>query len=186
MAYATVDELRAHLDFPDANHSQDADLSTILDVATQQVADYTGRTFGSVSGSAARIFDGCTGRVLIDDAATVTVVAQSSDRQTWSTVTATEWWTEPANTTPLTVVCGLATFDRWVRVTGTWGYAATVPDPVAQATLMVAARLWKRRSSPTGVEGFGDFGIIRPTRTDSDVAAMLAPYRRADRVMGLA
>lgn len=186
MAYATVAALRGHLDFLDTYHSQDAELATVLDVATQAVADYTGRTFGTVSSSGARIFDGGACRCLIDDAATVTLVEDSGDRQTWTTVTSTTWWTEPANAAPYTSVVSATPFASWIRVTGTWGYGATVPGPVERATLMMAARLWKRRASLTGVEGFGDFGVVRIARTDADVAMLLGPYRRADRVMGLA
>lgn len=46
------------------------------------------------------------------------------------------------------------------------------------ARLMWAARLWKRRNSPEGVAGFGDLGVIRISRTDPDLAALLEPYAR--------
>jgi len=62
-----------------------------------------------------------------------------------------------------------------------------VPARVCQATLMHTARLHARRNSPSGVEGIDDFGAVRVSgRLDGDVARMLEPLRRADRVLGLA
>lgn len=185
MAYATVNDLRAHLDFDDANRARDAELESLLDVVTAAVEQHCGRTFGAVSSSGARIFPGGTTRCLIDDAATVTIVQDSSDRQTWSTVATTDWWTEPANSTPYTVVEAAVPLARFVKVTGTWGHGATVPAPVKHATVMWAARLWKRRQSVSGVEGFGEFGPVRISRHDADIEGLLAGFRRADRVMGI-
>ena len=46
------------------------------------------------------------------------------------------------------------------------------------ATLIQAARLFKRKESPEGVLGGNDFGIVRVgTRVDPDVEMLLAPYR---------
>lgn len=65
-----------------------------------------------------------------------------------------------------------------VEITGVWGWPA-VPDAVQQACLIQASRVLKRRHSPEGVAGFGEFGLIRVTnRPDPDVMAMLDPYRR--------
>ena len=55
-------------------------------------------------------------------------------------------------------------------------------DPVAAAdfdlaTLMLTARLYGRRQSPTGVAGVNDFGVVRVSRVDPDIASLLAAYR---------
>lgn len=187
MSYADVDDLREYLGYQRGVEADSPLLDDALTVAQVAVDDYTGRTFGAVGTASTRIFLGWTHRILIDDCTTVTLVEQSSDRHTWTTVTSTAWWTEPANTTPITTVVGIAPFLQHVRVTGTWGHAATVPAAVKRATLMIAARYHKRRDSVTGVEGFGDFGVVRINRsTDSDVAALLDPLRRADKTLGLA
>ena len=53
----------------------------------------------------------------------------------------------------------------------------TTPQAVQQATLMYAARLWKRKASPEGTLLLGD-GISTSLPTyDADVEALLAPYR---------
>jgi hypothetical protein len=37
-------------------------------------------------------------------------------------------------------------------------------------------RQFKRYDSPLGVAGFGDIGVMRVSRVDPDVAALLEPY----------
>ena len=63
-----------------------------------------------------------------------------------------------------------------IQITGTWGWPA-IPADVTQACLTLAARLYRRKDSPEGVAGFGDFGQIRISRIDPDVQALLDPYR---------
>lgn len=187
MAYADVDDLRRHLGYGDHYVADDDAMSTALAAAIEAVNDYCGRTFGTVSTSAARIFDGGTTRCGIDDAATVTLVEQSTDRQTWTTVAATDWWTEPANSTPKKAVVANLPLSRHVRVTGTWGHGATVPPQVKLATLYKAARLLKRKDSPLAIEGGEAFGPVYVSRReDPDVVLLLDPLRRADVVFGLA
>lgn len=64
-----------------------------------------------------------------------------------------------------------------VEVTGIWGWPE-VPAGVNQACVILASRLYKRKDSPEGVSGWGDFGVVRVVRTDPDVMALLDPYRR--------
>lgn len=63
-----------------------------------------------------------------------------------------------------------------VRVTARWGWPV-VPDQIAQATLIEAARIFKRKDSPEGVVGSADWGAIRMGRSDPEVVALLAPFR---------
>jgi hypothetical protein len=60
--------------------------------------------------------------------------------------------------------------------TGTWGWPS-VPSAVAQACVMKAARIYKRRESVTGVVGLDEFGPIRVGRDDADVVDLLSPYK---------
>lgn len=65
------------------------------------------------------------------------------------------------------------------EITGTWGWPA-VPTAVKQATRIMVSRIMKRQESPQGVAGFGEFGVVRISRIDPDVLALLAPYRLLD------
>lgn len=70
-----------------------------------------------------------------------------------------------------------------LQVTAPWGWE-DVPDDVKQAALIKAARLFLRKDSPQGVAGFGDFGVVRISRTeDPDVAALLDPFRHPAAVL---
>ena len=65
-----------------------------------------------------------------------------------------------------------------VKLTAVFGWPY-VPEPVTQATIIQASRLFKRYDSPLGVAGFGDMGAIRVSRAlDPDVAQLVEPYRR--------
>jgi hypothetical protein len=50
------------------------------------------------------------------------------------------------------------------------------PEEVFYAALMQAARLVKRRASPEGVAGMGDFGPVRISVMDPDIEAELGPW----------
>lgn len=65
-----------------------------------------------------------------------------------------------------------------VEITGVWGWPA-IPADVTQACLILAARFYKRKDSPDGISNWGDIGVIRVTRADPDVTALLDPYRRS-------
>lgn len=58
------------------------------------------------------------------------------------------------------------------------------PDPVppapaslGQAVRLMTARYYARRSSPSGVIEFGDFGPARVPAVDRDVETLIGPYR---------
>lgn len=47
------------------------------------------------------------------------------------------------------------------------------PDRVTRGADQLAARLFRRRSTPSGVETFGEFGPVYVRRNDPDVAMLL-------------
>lgn len=63
--------------------------------------------------------------------------------------------------------------------------AATAPE-VYQATLMLAARLYKRRLSPEGVSGWDDLGVVRVLARDPDIERLLEQHIDAYQVWGVA
>jgi hypothetical protein len=56
-------------------------------------------------------------------------------------------------------------------------YEESVPANLHTATLMLTSRLFRRRLSPEGVAGFGDFGAVRVSRVDQDIEALITPNR---------
>lgn len=56
-------------------------------------------------------------------------------------------------------------------------YVEVVPANLREATLMLTSRLFRRRLSPEGVAGFGDFGAVRVTGVDPDIERLITPQR---------
>lgn len=51
-------------------------------------------------------------------------------------------------------------------------------DDYEHAIVMMSARLWQRRYSVNGIGSVNDFGPLRVTSIDPDVAMLLGPFRR--------
>lgn len=186
MAYATLIELQ---DRTTDNAAKADVLQGALDAATGAVNSYCGRTFDLAGSASARVFKVTRkDRVRIDDIGSLTdlVVKTGTPGSYTSTLTVdTQYWLEPLNSLDhgrpyeyawsrdLFTVAPYAT----VQVTARWGWPS-VPDEVAQATLLLAQRLYTRKDSPTGVAGFGDYGVVRVTASDADVARLLDPYAK--------
>jgi hypothetical protein len=66
----------------------------------------------------------------------------------------------------------------YVRVTAIHGWSA-VPDQIREAALLKAAALYRRREAPFGIAGFTEFGPVRITRADPDVADLLDGFTPA-------
>lgn len=56
---------------------------------------------------------------------------------------------------------------------------------VAQATLLLAARLYKRRNSPEGVANWDDLGSIRILARDPDIERLLEQHIDVAKVYGI-
>lgn len=54
------------------------------------------------------------------------------------------------------------------------------PQEIALAVLLTAARLAKRSSSPEGVSGFGDLGVVRIGKNDPDVETLITRFKKLD------
>lgn len=186
--YCTLQELKNVLRITDS--VDDSLLELSIEAASRQIDGYCERNFYSTS--ATRYFFARNSyEVEIDDLTTLTSLYTAPNGtafdQEW---TSAEYQLEPLNgvvgglPTPYTLIRAIDDLlfptigeEALVKVTGTFGYTP-VPTAVKQATIMSAGRLYKRYDSPLGVLGFGDLGVVRISRLDPDIAALLAPYRR--------
>lgn len=66
-----------------------------------------------------------------------------------------------------------------IEVEALWGWTA-VPDTIKNATLLQAARFFKRRDAPFGIAGSPELGseLRLLAKVDPDVEVMLRPYKR--------
>lgn len=199
MAIITSTDLKTHLGISDA--TDDTTIATAVAAANQAVVRWCGRTFDTTTTASAseRVYHPKSPTLTVtDDFWTTTgLVVKTGTTGAYDTTLTlnTDYVVEPLNgredgvAVPYRHIRAAAwLFDHdvfpTVSVTAAWGWSA-VPDDVKEATLIKAARLFKRKNSPEGVlGGFQDFGAIRITnREDPDVAMLLGPYRRPEQVL---
>lgn len=192
--YCSIAEIKNSLNI--TGTELDVDLTNAVAAASRAIDEFTGRRFyPDASASARKFWPVNPGFCVIDDCYSFTsLVAQES---TWTQDA--DFFLEPLNAPddgrPYTAIrtiarpfiftlsersAGWAGFDGRVTVTGKWGWAA-VPDPIAEATRLLAIRYMKRmREAPLGVISFGmDVPAGRVAAIDPDVRALIAPYQLA-------
>lgn len=186
--YITLPQLRAAFGVP---ADRDEMLAVHLAAAARAVDAHTGRRPGGfyLGPLSVRVYEvggrvvrtrGGEDKLLIDEIGSTTgLVVEVGDGTTWTVVAGTR--VDPANALadghPITGIIGACGWagTQLARITARPGWPA-VPDQIAQATLIQAMRLSKRKDSIDGVAGDGQFGVVRMSRVDPDVAALLAPY----------
>lgn len=186
--YTTLAAVKARLDRTDVK--DDAALTALIAAASRHIDATCNRTFGQVE--ATRLFQALRADELaIDDLASLTSLKtdDDGDRVYETTWAATDYDLLPVNaggqSWPFTAVQlapnGRYAFPRHVRgvqIAGVWGWPE-VPAPVAEAAVLLTIRLLQRKNAPYGIAGAGDLGQpVMIGRSDPDVTALLAPYRR--------
>lgn len=197
--YATLAEVKASLRITDS--VDDTLLELAIESASRSIDEFAGRVFYS-QGSAVRFFAADSAEfVAIDDLISISELATSTGNNNQFDVVWTgydsgspvDYQLEPLNNSaatdgvvqPVTGIRSRLTYAfpvlgqvALVRVTGTWGWSA-VPTAIKQATVIQAARYFKRNDSPLGVLSAPDLGYIRVgSRLDPDVEMMISGYRR--------
>jgi hypothetical protein len=185
--YTTSVLVKASLSITDSN--DDTAIAACVTLASRAIDLYTGTAFGVGSSASARVYYPLDcGDVWVDrfDSTTGLVVKTGTDGTYPTTVTATDVVAWPPNAPSLggaycrliipTGVLPTGYARPTVQVTAAWGFAVT-PEPVKQAALLEAARLFRRKDSPDGIAGSNEFGVIRVARSmDGDARMLLAPY----------
>lgn len=185
MAYTTTALVKASLGIPAATTSEDTAIQAAIDAAEALIDNYTGRTFETVT--EARTYLPRTASVVdVDDIATASGLVIKTDEDQdgtfETTLTVTTDYVIVKNAAPFRLITNvnrgwpLSLYGRpTIEVTATFGYATTVPDNIKQAALLMASRLFQRKASPLGFQAgaISEFGPVRISRTDPDVAALL-------------
>lgn len=186
-SYATLEMLKARLKITDDD--RDELLDTALAAASRYIDRHCGRRFWLDETATARVINPLR-RVFRDDDGEHLLVKDIGDADglvvqvgrdpAWTTITSLVE-AEPTDALdegrPITSLLRVNAYwnagaGQRVRVTARWGWPQ-VPDQVVEATLLQANRLFKRKDSPEGVSGSAEWGVIRVSRIDPDVQAML-------------
>jgi hypothetical protein len=190
--YVSLEEFKDSAKIPATETTRDDLILKRIRAASRAIDDAAGRRFWLDDTATARTFS-ARGNVvrtedgdlfLIDDLGAAPTLVETGAGGSYSTVAASAYETNPDNALvrgwPVTGLLRLNS--SWpkgggyrLRVTGRWGWPR-IPDPIEQATQILAARLFKRKDSPEGVMGSSDMGFIRMARTDPDVAELIRPY----------
>ncbi len=189
--YASLAELKAHINPPITDSTDDAHLSLALTASSRGIDRATNRQFGVTASTEERTYEACWSRTRgvyiarIDDVQTLTglVVTISGATTTNYALTPTNAaaegapWTHIHTASATSPTLGISPLT--VLVEATWGWTA-VPDTIKQLTLIFANHLFKRRDAVFGVAGSPDLGneLRLLSKLDPDVQIGLLPYRR--------
>jgi hypothetical protein len=183
VAYVTLAELKTYLGIVDT--SDDALLTAMLSAAHDAVDAHCGRWFEGRT--ATRVYGpgDVTRQILRLDAELLSVTTLTNgDGSVIATANVVLW---PRNSLPAwairlksTLLWTFADADSEISVVGSWGYAATPPAAIIQATKRVAGWLYRGKDAQVfDVSGHQAFGQVTISRElPGDVRALLTPYRR--------
>lgn len=188
--YTTLATLKSLLNIESSDTTSDALLAQANAAASRGIDRITGRRFWIDPSATQRVYspkgrvlnDLGGARFLVDDIGSTTglVVELGSTGGGWTALT--DYETGPDNALvrgePITELIRPTSIWGWgdtrtrIRVTAKFGWPA-IPDEVAQATQIQALRLYRRKDSPDGVTGSAEWGVVRLSRIDPDVAALI-------------
>ncbi|MEV6079663.1 phage gp6-like head-tail connector protein [Streptomyces sp. NPDC052069] len=188
--YADRAALKLRLNIEVADTTRDVLLDGALAASSRGIDTATGRRFWLDEAESARTFtlagnvvcgDGGD-RLLIDDAGAAPTLVEIGGGTSWTAVTGYD--TAPDNAlvrgrpvTALALSSGSWGGGPRARITTRWGWPV-LPDEITEATLIQAARLFRRKDSPEGVTGSAEWGVVRLSRRDPDVWALIEHYIR--------
>lgn len=203
--YLTAAELKTATSGGITGTGSDADIERAIEAASRAIEKFCRRRFwqdtqvvdryytATPASAHRRNFVGAFGEVIVDDISTTTGLVVATDpgddgtyEVTWTRDTDFRLWpiNAAADGVPWTVIermqRGSYAFpyhEYRVKVTAKFGWAA-VPTDVKQACLILSQRYFARRTSPFGVAGSNDQGVVRISREDVDVMNLLRPFRR--------
>lgn len=191
MAYVDISTLKLYLGITSVE--DDTLLDTMVSSAQAIVDSYCRQTFEATDDTT-RYFDAIRdvdGRCLYlgkTPLCAITTVTNGDG----STISASYYVTEPRNETPY---CALTlksnapvawtysgTPENAIAIEGKWAYSEVAPYDVAQATLRLAAYLYRQKDNQSNdldrPINTGGGVVLLPSTIPADVKSLLAPYRR--------
>lgn len=195
--YATLAEFKVRIDPSSAlGTGSDSVLEAVIEAASRAIDYVCGRRIYTATET--RTYTAEYGDLLfIDDLVSLTTLKtdESGDGTYELTWSSTDYLLEPANAQvpaankePYTQIRvnphrGIYSFPtgiyNGVQIAGSFGYAATTPDLVNEACLLIASRFNRRKDAPFGVVGAGELGQMMVIASkDPDVQLCLSGYKR--------
>lgn len=188
--YGSVLALKQRLGIPDDDTSRDELLLSALGTASRGIERATGRRFWLDPEPVTRTYNPrrrlvreIDGELLLtDDIGSIDgMVVETGNGTSFSPVTDYETWPENALADGKPITGLLRVFGIWavpgmrIRITTRFGWPVE-PDPIPEASLIQAQRLYRRKDSPEGITGSAEWGVVRLSRRDPDVWNLIEPY----------
>lgn len=192
-AYASLSELKLELVISDS--TDDDKLELALDAASRWIDERCGWRFYATANDESRYYTAeHADRLDVPEGiVSLTTLAcdQDGDRtyeETWTVTTDYDLVPHNAATDgdPYTGIevspLGRYGFPKWrkgVKLTGTFGYAATAPRAIKRACLLKAQQLFMRKDMPFGVMSASAVGTVTMRiPQDADILDLIARYKR--------
>jgi hypothetical protein len=191
--YVTLASMKNYLGITDS--IDDTLLEEIVESASRSIDRIANRYFYLDATASERTFRTTDAySLIVDDIGSLTglvITLDTAGSGTFSTAVTinTDYLMEPLNSASLgrpwtnVTMVGAQLFPYplnlrpGIKVVAKWGWP-TVPDDIAQATLILGADLYKRKDSVGGVLGLSELGAIRMSPLGRDISAMVRAYRR--------
>lgn len=190
MAYIGTLSLKEYLGIGTATTTDDSLLGSLVTAAQGAIETYCRRKFESTN--ATRYYNQQDARIVGDklylDADLIAV--QTLVNGNASTIVAASFWLLPRNEGTAYSIIRLKSSEVWtfntdseITVAGTWGYSATAPADIVQATKRMAAYYYRSKDAAnqfSNVTGFVESGQLTIEKgIPTDVEVLLKPYRRS-------
>lgn len=193
--YASLGDIKSYLKISSTDTARDVSLGNALASASKEVERWTGRQFNQASSATARVYKPTTWHdCSVDDFWTLSGLVVSVDpggTGSYSqTFDSTQYELYPLNGlrdgTPWPYTDLLATGGMYfprvqyrrratVQVTAQWGWPS-VPAPVKQAVLIMAAQEFRMGDAPWGVAGMSESGSAIRIAAIPKVKELLTDY----------
>jgi hypothetical protein len=193
--YASLADLKSYLKI--TGSADDTLLTFALQSASTEIERHCGRQFNQQATATARIYEPDTWKLCyVDDFFTLTgfgiVTDPGGTNNFTNTLTAIDYEPSPLNAMvqgqPWVYTTIRSTGGNWfpkiqfrrrgtMQVTAQWGWAS-VPAPVHQACLIIAAQEFRMKDAPFGVAGMTEFGAPVKVVTIPKVVELLRKFQR--------
>ena len=184
--YATLANVKAELEIESGDTTWDSVLTRMITEASRLIDRWTKRQAGGFTGQTQTktlTSDSARRLWLPEPLISVTTLEtdEDGDRTYETTWAVTDYRLVPLEGPPFTRIevdsingiYSFPTHEAGIQIEGSWGEAATAPEPIERATILQVARLKARLNTPEGVAGSDEGGFIQIGELDPDVKSIL-------------